>query len=81
MTIVEEANELSTYLTFKLSKHSLMRGGCSEGEIYPSKFLQDQSLYGFNGLGNVPLSSRQEQKRREEQKRSAQAMAKLLLKL
>lgn len=65
---VEEANELSTYLTFKMSKHSLMRDGWNVGEVYPQKSLQDHSLYGFNGNENVPLSSRQEQDRIEEQR-------------
>ena len=78
---VEEANELSTYLTFKMSKHSLMRNGWSENEIYPTKSLQNHGLFDFNEKGNVPLSSRQEQKRREEQKRNLQTAAKLILHL
>ncbi len=78
---VEEANELSTYLTFKMSEHSLMRDGWSESEVYPQKSLQNKDLYGFNGNENVQLSSRQEKERREKQKRNNEAGAKLILSL
>lgn len=67
---VEEANNLSTYLTFKMSKHSLLREGISEGEIYPSKALQIKSLFYSHIEGNVPLSNKQEQELRQEELRS-----------
>ena len=79
--MVKRANDLSTYLTFKMSKHSLLKEGLSESEIYPSEHLQNHDLYGFNGQDNVPLSKRQEQNRREEERKSAQMATKLLLRL
>ena len=56
---VTEANDLSTYLNFKLSKHSLLRDGITEGKIYPTSSIQVNDLvYGYK-KGNVPLSPMQ----------------------
>ena len=56
---VTEANDLSTYLNFKLSKHYLLRNGITEGEIYPTSSIQVNDLvYGYKN-GNVPLSANQ----------------------
>lgn len=67
---VEKANDLSTYLTLKMSIHSLMREGLLESDIYPRVTLQNKGMLGYNGNTEVKLSRRQEQKRLEETKKS-----------
>lgn len=78
---VIKANDLCTYLTFKMSKHSLYRDGLSEGEIYPSQAIQVKSLYYGYAQGNVILSENQETILREEQNRNSKKLAKMLLNL
>lgn len=78
---VSKANDLSTYLTFKMSKHSLYKDGLSEGEIYPSSSLQIKDLYYGYVRGNVPLSSTQKTELEQEQSRSTKEIAKLLINL
>lgn len=61
-----EANNLDTYLTNKLSKHYLLRRGISEGEIYPSKSIIMNHL-DYDGIpGYVKLSEKQKKKLREK---------------
>lgn len=67
---VSKANDLSTYLTFKMSKHSLSREGLSEGKIYPSSSLQIKNLYYNYIKDNVPLSTAQRIELEQEQRRS-----------
>lgn len=74
-----KANDLSTYLTFKESKHSLLRDDISEGEIYPSSSLQIKNLYYDHVRGNVPLSSNQITELRKVQSRSMKKGAKILI--
>ncbi len=76
---ITEANDLSTYLTFKISKHSLYRGGFSESEIYPSKSLQIKKLDYDYIKGNVPLSNNQKAELKDQQRRSMKKMVKMLL--
>lgn len=78
---VSKANDLSTYLTFKMSKHSLYKDGWSEGEIYPSSSLQIKNLYYDHIRGNVPLSSTQRTELEQEQRRSMKKFAKMLIDL
>lgn len=56
---VVEANALSTYLTFKLSKEWLYGAGWTEDTIYPTEDIFVRSVK--TGYGNVPISSRQKE--------------------
>lgn len=76
---VNNANNLETYLTFKLSKHSLYRDGWSEGELYPTSSIQVKDLYRDYLPGNISLSTNQKNKLREEQRKSMKILAKSLL--
>lgn len=78
---VSKANDLSTYLTFKMSKHSLYRDGWSEEEIYPSSFLQIKSLCYDHVKGNVPLSGAQSVELEQKQRRNMKKFAKMLIDL
>lgn len=78
---VANANLLSTYLTFKLSKNSLYRDGWSEEEIYPTSSLQSKNLYYSHREGNVDLSDNQRAELKREQRRSMKKNAKILLDL
>lgn len=78
---VTEANNLSTYLSFKMSKYSLAREGFSESEIYPHKSLQVKNLSFGNLPGDVRLSNNQKQQLREEQDKNIKSVAKILLHL
>lgn len=78
---VAKANDLSTYLTFKMSKNSLHKYGWSEGEIYPSSSIQIKNLYYDHVRGNVPLSSNQKSELEQEQRRSMKKLAKMLIDL
>ena len=64
---LSKANDLSTYLTFKISKSSLYKDGFSEKEIYPSQAIQIKDLYCDDMPGNVKLSERQQQALKEDQ--------------
>lgn len=61
-----EANNLDTYLTNKLSKHYLLRRGIFEYEIYPSKSIIMNHL-DYDGIpGYVKLTEKQKKKLREK---------------
>lgn len=64
---VEQANDLSTYLTYKMSKHSLAKDGISENEIYPSKEIQIKDPYYSSINGTVPLSAHQKDELRKQE--------------
>ena len=69
---VEKANDLSTYLTFKMSKHSLYKDGWSESEVYPMSSLQTQSDMNDWRDDNIKLSKNQKiilKKRQEESRK------------
>lgn len=76
---VIKANDLTTYLTFKISKHSLRRDGLSESEIYPNQSLQIKDLYYDYIKGNVPLSNNQRTDLKQQQKNVMKKFAKMLL--
>lgn len=76
---VNNANNLETYLTFKLSKHSVYRNGCSEGELYPTSSIQTKSLYYDYLPGNISLSTNQKETLEKEQRKSMKKLAKTLL--
>lgn len=78
---ITKANDLSTYLTFKMSKHSLYRDGWSEGEVYPTKSIFVKDLHNGYSYGNISISSRQEQELHEEFRKSSRKLAKILTKL
>ena len=76
---INNANNLETYLTFKLSKHSLYRQGCSEGELYPISSIQTRTFHYDYLPGNVPLSEKQ--KKYLSEQHSYSSAAKLILNL
>lgn len=78
---VSKANDLSTYLKFKMSKHSIYRDGFSEGEVYPTKSILVKNLHSGYSYGNIPISSRQEQELHEEFRKSSEIVAKILTRL
>lgn len=55
---VEIANSLETYLSFKVSKHSLYKDGFTEDDIYPKRALQVKA-YEFDTKGYIRLSHKQ----------------------
>lgn len=55
---VESANSLETYLSFKISKHSLYKDGFTEEDIYPKRSLQVKA-YEFDTKGYIRLSHKQ----------------------
>ena len=77
---ITKANDLSTYLTFKMSKHSLYRDDWSEREVYPTKSIFVKDLHNGYSYGNIPISSRQEQELHEELRKSSRKLAKILTK-
>lgn len=76
---INTANNLETYLTFKLSKHSVYRNGCSEGELYPSTSIQVKNLYYDYLPGNISLSTNQKNELREKERKSMKILVKDLL--
>lgn len=58
---VNEANDLSTYLSFKMSRFLLYKNGLSDNDIYPSDSLQINNLL-CSEDGYVALSDRQREK-------------------
>ena len=75
---MSEANDLSTYLNFKMSKDSLYKDGLSEGEIYPSTSLQIKSSFYGHVKGNVPLSSTQRDELKQERGKSMKKILEML---
>ena len=76
---ITKANDLSTYLTFKMSLNSLYRDDIREDEIYPTKSLQLKNLYYASIEGNVPLSNNQITELEEQQRDIAKKWVKMLL--
>ena len=76
---VTQANNLDTYLTFKMSKHSLYRDDWSEKEIYPSESIQIKNLYYDHVKGNVRLSNNQRAELEAQQRRSMKKLAQSIL--
>lgn len=77
---IDQANDLSTYLTFKISEYSLFREGFSENEIYPNQSLQVKNLCYDYLPGNVTLSNNQRNELRKQQQRSMKEIATLMFK-
>lgn len=78
---ISKANNLETYLTFKLSKHFLLRNDLTLEEIYPTESLQIKDLYYDHLKGNVPLSKKQSAELEREQRKSMKKIVKVLLDL
>lgn len=74
-----EANNLDTYLTNKLSKHYLLRRGISEYEIYPSKSIIMNNLEYEDIPGYVKLTEKQKKKLLEERRKNIKYIASLQL--
>ncbi len=74
-----EANNLDTYLTNKLSKHYLLKRDISEYEIYPSKSIIMNNLE-YEGIpGYVKLTEKQKKKLLEERRKNIKYIASLQL--
>lgn len=68
---VDQANNLETYLTFKISEETLAKDGIWESELYPTKEIQLQTLYDEQvDKGNIPLSENQKDKLKKQLKKS-----------
>lgn len=74
---LSKANELSTYLTFKISQQSLYEDGFFE-EIYPSQSIQINSLRYDYIQGNVRLSENQRKTLEEERSKSLKKSAEFI---
>ena len=77
---LNKANDLSTYLTFKISRQSIYRNDFSENELYPLPSLQDKHYLGFNREEYVPLSKGHQKQLDYLQTKSRRKLAKLLMK-
>lgn len=55
---VDSVNSLETYLSFKISKHSLYKDGFTEDDIYPKRALQVKA-YEFDTKWYIRLSHKQ----------------------
>lgn len=64
--MVHTANDLSTYLTFSISKHSLYKDGINEVDIYPTNSIQINDLSNDYIQGNISLSNKQREKLKQE---------------
>lgn len=74
-----EANNLDTYLTNKLSKHYLLRRGISESEIYPNRDIIMNNLE-YEGIpGYVKLTEKSKKKLLEERRKNIKYIASLQL--
>ena len=75
---INRANDLSTYLTFKMSKEYLYKASWSETEVYPTQSIQVRNLYYDHIKGNVALSEKQKFELKDEQRRSVRKTARIL---
>ena len=75
---VSKANDLSTYLNFKVSKNSLYRDDLFENQIYPSLSLQIKDLAYDHVKGYVPLSSTQRIELKQKYNKNMKKCAKML---
>ncbi len=64
---VQVGNNPETYLTFKESKHALMRDGVFESEIYPSKKIQIRDRHHANMPEFIALSEAQQTQVQKEE--------------
>lgn len=76
---VMEANNLKTYVNFRISKDLLYRRGISQDELYPTTSIQVKSLEYSDLKGNVKLSKKQEEQLWEAKERNIRKVAKLML--
>ena len=72
---VDKANNLSTYISFKLSKDSLYREGFFESELYPQSDLQTQSDMNDWKDDNVKLSDNQRKILKKHQDKNRKRIA------
>lgn len=56
---IDRANDMSTYLVFKISRYSHQSKGVAETEIYPCASLQLKNLHNDEIKGNIPLTNKQ----------------------
>lgn len=64
---VQAGNNLETYLTFKESKHQLMKDGVWESEIYPSKQIQIRDRHHSHMQQFIALSEAQQTQVQKEE--------------
>ncbi len=76
LTKVNEANNLETYLTFKMSKNYIYKEDLDEAEMYPTESIQIPDLFCDYFEGNVPLSSNQKKELQENHNKSNKHLVK-----
>lgn len=64
---VNQGNKFETYLTFKKSKHQLLKDGVFESEIYPRKEIQIKDLNYAYSKEFIALSEKQKEQLEKEQ--------------
>ncbi len=78
----KEANDLSTYLTFKLTKELIYKKGMNdESELYPSRAIQIRSLHGYDEVGTIPLTEYQKDEMNKSYEKSIKNNSKFLIHL
>lgn len=67
---INTANNLNTYLTFKISTAIEYTTGCSEDELYPTSLIQVKNLFDDSLQGTIPLSDKQKRLLYKKQKKN-----------
>lgn len=77
---IEKANDLSTYLTKKLTEQLLYKRGMSdESELYPSRAIQIKTLHGYDEVGTIPLTEYQKNEMNESYAKRMKKTADILI--
>ncbi len=76
---VEKANNVETYLKFRISLDSVYRDGFTEPELYPRKEIQIKNLYYNHTPGNVDLSERQEKELMDDTLEMSKKIIKMMM--
>lgn len=78
--MVERANNLNTYLEFKLSLDYVYRNGFSENELYPLEKLQDEheEMFSKSKEGYIPLTEKQKELLRKIDEENTKSMCDLI---
>lgn len=79
-SLVNEGNNVETYLEFKLSKLNLYKRGIPTN-LYPPSSIQEKNIFGNHDLGNVPLSKNQKNELNNSLSKSMKKTAKLIVDL
>ena len=76
---IKDANDLNTYLSFKMSEESICANGFLESEIYPSMDLQIKSLFFYFNDGYVSLTEKQKESIRQKDDENVKTFIKTML--